>query len=199
MAPAVADARTSTADRLALIEWPAVARFAGLEVESPLNDGKSSAKKIEFGIEAARGFRDFDPPQPDDLLGFVVATADAGHRLELIAAFDLLHDALLDEIVCNLLLGLSDVDEPERVTLLDHEKRVIDDHEVGELSPDQVVAYLRALPGPVRSIFDPSWARALDPKAKEPSMLLSAKAFAARRKVRSSPAQAGIARIALRP
>jgi hypothetical protein len=36
-----------------------------------------------------------------------------------------LNDALIDEIVGNLLLGLSDVDEPEPVTVLHDEKRVI--------------------------------------------------------------------------
>ena len=65
----------------------------------------------------------------------------------MIAAFDILNDTLIDEIVCNLLLGLSDVEEPERVTILNDEKWVIDDHEVGELSPDELVAYLRTLPG----------------------------------------------------
>ena len=84
--------------------------YAHLQVSksrSPSADGKSSVKKIEIGIEAAHGFRGFDPPQPDDLLGFVVATTDAGQGLEVITAFDRLDDALIDEIVCNLPLGLS--------------------------------------------------------------------------------------------
>jgi hypothetical protein len=58
-----------------------------------------------------------------------------------------LDDALIDEIVGNLILRLADVEEPEPVTVLNDKKRVIDDHEVDELSSDELVAYLRALPG----------------------------------------------------
>ena len=123
--------------------------YAHLQVSksrSPSADGKSSVKKMEFGIEAAAVRGGFDPPQTDDLLGFVVATTDASQCLEVVAAFDILNDALIEEIVCKLLL-VSDVEEPERVTILNDEKRVIDDHEVADLSPDELLAYLRTLPG----------------------------------------------------
>ncbi len=68
-------------------------------------------------------------------------------RLEVITAFDRLDDALIDEIVCNLPLGLCGVEQPERVTILNEEKPVIVVHEVDELSLDQVVADLGTLPG----------------------------------------------------
>jgi hypothetical protein len=64
----------------------------------------------------------------------VVAAADPSHRLEVIAALDSLNDTLIEKIVCKLLLGLADVEEPERAAILNDEQRVIDDHRVDDLS-----------------------------------------------------------------
>jgi hypothetical protein len=50
-------------------------------------------------------------------------------------------------------------------------KRIIDDHEVDELSPDESSHICAPSQVPVRSTSEPSWGRALDSKAKEPSML----------------------------
>jgi hypothetical protein len=100
----------------------------------------------------------------------VVATADPSHRLEVVVAFDSLNDTLIDEIVCKLLV-VSDDEEPEPVTIPNDEKRAIDDHEVGELSPDQLIAYLRTLPGAGKVDLRTVLARAPEPKAKGPSML----------------------------
>jgi hypothetical protein len=145
-------------------------------IENPLGQRKVVREEDGLGIEAAAVRGGCNPPQPDELLGFVVATADARQRLEVLADFDLLNDALIDEIVGDILL-VSDEDEPEPVTVLNDVKQVIDDHEVGELSPMRSSQIWAPSQVPVRSTSDPSWARAPDPKATVPSMLPSARAL----------------------
>src|SRR4029450_7769516 len=82
------------------------------------------------------------PPLPGDPLGLVVAAADPSDRLEVIAALDSLNDTLIEKIVCKLLLGLADVEEPERAAILNDEQRVIDDHRV-KPPPHGLLADLR--------------------------------------------------------